>query len=52
MPTFLIIKTLSGPRVSKFDPFAHFLKLFSFLFLIHVSSLSSLLIDLSEAKNY
>ena len=50
MPAFLIIKTLSGPGVSQFDPFAHFLKLFSFLLLIHVSSLSSWLFDLSEAK--
>ena len=50
VPAFLIIKTLSGPRVSQFDPFAHFLKLFSFLLLIHVSSLSSYLFDWSEAK--
>ena len=49
MPAFLLVKTLSGPRVTQFNPFRHFLQLFSFLLLVHVSSLSSLL-DLSEAK--
>ena len=49
MPAFLIVKTLSGPGIPEFNPLGHFLKLFSFLLLVHVSSLSSYW-DWSEAE--
>ncbi len=49
MPAFLIVEALPSPRVSQFNPVIHVLDILAFLFLFHVSSLSSLL-DLSEAK--
>ncbi len=52
MPALLIVKSLTSPRVFEFNPFGHLLETLGFLFLIHVSSLSSFLCDLSEAKNY
>ena len=36
MPALLIIKTLSGPCISGFNPVSHFLVLLLFLFVIHV----------------
>ena len=49
VPAFLIIKTLSGPRISEFHPVVHLLDIFGFLFLIHVF-FTFFAMDLSEAK--
>ncbi|MEY4451954.1 MAG: hypothetical protein RLZZ380_1075 [Actinomycetota bacterium] len=49
MPALLIVEAFPSPRISQLNPVIHFLDILAFLFLFHVSSLSSLL-DLSEAK--